>query len=157
MRLLFKQNLFSCFFGYKIYNENKELVYNVKRKFAWGHSLKIYDGNHNELGAVTGEMFTFTPEFEMSEGGYYIGSVTKDISFFKPRYLINYRGWNIKGDIFEWEYEIRDREQKPIAYISKALGATDIYAITVCNKDNALYVLMIVLIIDLEKSTRVSI
>lgn len=156
MRLLFKQNLFNHFFGYKIYNEDKDLVYCVKRKLAWGHSIKIYDNQNNQLGAIKGEAFTFTPEFEMIENGYPIGSVTKEISFIKPKFLINYRNWYIKGDIFEWDYEIRSREDKPIAYISKAFGLTDTYAITVCNPDHALYVLMMVLIIDLEKSSRVS-
>ena len=157
MRLLFKQNIISAFFGYKIYNENKELVYNVKRKFSFGHSLKIHDSNNNEIGAVKGETFTFTPEFEMFENGYYVGSVTKDISFFKPKFLVNFRGWHIKGDVFEWEYEIRTSDDKPIAYLSKAMGLTDTYAITVCNPEDALYVLMIALIIDLEKSSRVTI
>ncbi len=157
MRLLFKQNLISYFFGYKIYDQNKELVYIVKRKFSFSHLLKIYDNNHNELGTLKGDTFTFTPEFRLYVRENCVGSVTKDISFFKPKFIVDLKGWQIKGDIFEWEYEIRTRDQKPVAYISKAMGLTDTYAITVCNPDDALLVTMLVLAIDCEKSTRVSI
>ena len=156
MRLLFKQNLISHFCRYKIYNQDKELVYLVKRKLSFGHLLKIYDKDNNELGTVEGEAFRFEPEFNLYTKDNWVGSVTKNISFIKPRFVVDLKGWQLSGDILEWEYEIRTHDQKPIAYISKAMGLTDTYALTVCNPADSLYVLMLVLAIDCEKSCRVS-
>ena len=156
MRLLFTQTLISHFLGYKIYNQDKEIVYIVKRKFSFGHLLKIYDKNNNELGTVEGDSFSLTPQFNLYVKENWVGSVTKDVSFFKPRFIVDLKGWQLSGDIFEWEYEIRTRDKKPIAYLSKAMGLTSTYAMTVCNKDDALLVLMLVLAIDCEKSTRAS-
>lgn len=47
MRLLLKQNLFSGLFGFKIYNQDKEIVYVVKRKFSFNHKLTIYENKNN--------------------------------------------------------------------------------------------------------------
>lgn len=156
MRLLLKQNLFSGLFGFKIYNQDKEVVYKVKRKFSFNHILNIYDSKEKLLGVVSGESFRSTAEFTLVENGCYIGSVTKYPGFLKPKYKIGMKGWVLKGNVFEWDYSIYTRSDRPIAYISKALGLTDTYAITVCNPDEALKVVMVVIAIDAEKSTRVS-
>ena len=47
-----------------IYDEAGNTVYTVKGKLAWGHCLKIYDSNGNELGTVKERIFTFLPKFE---------------------------------------------------------------------------------------------
>ncbi len=156
MRLLFKQNLFSGLFGFKIYNQDRELVFVVKRKFSLRHRFEILDNNNNVLGTINGDSFRATTQFELFANGQRIGSVTKQPGFLKPKYTIGMKGWVLKGDIFEWDYSIYTRAQRPIAYISKALGLTDTYAITVCNPDDALCVVMVMVAIDAEKSTRVS-
>ena len=156
MRLLLKQNLFSGLFGFKIYNQDKEVVYIVKRKFSFNHKLTIYDNQNNELGVVSGEAFRSTAEFTLVANGEHIGSVTKEPGFLKPKYTIGMKGWTLKGNVFEWDYSIYTFNQRPIAYISKALGLTDTYAITVCNPEDVLTVVMVVIAIDAEKSTRVS-
>ena len=156
MRLLLKQNLFSGLFGFKIYNQDKEVVYVVKRKFSLKHILTIYDSQNNELGVVSGDSFRSTAEFTLIENGCCIGSVTKYPGFLKPKYNIGMNGWILKGNILEWDYSIYTRNDRPIAYISVALGFSGTYAITVCNPVDALYVVMVVVAIDAEKSTRFS-
>ena len=156
MRLLLKQNLFTGLFGFKIYNQDKEVVYQIKRKFSFNHNLTIYDKDNNVLGVVKGKAFRSTAEFTLIEDGGCVATVTKYPDFLKPKYEIGILGWVLKGNIFEWDYSIYTNKDRPIAYISKALGLTDTYAITVCNPDDALKVVMVVIAIDAEKSTRVS-
>ena len=155
MKLLFKQRFFSWFDSYDIYNEYGETVYTVRGQLAWGHCLKIFDANDNEIGTVRERIFTFLPKFEMYLGEDYVGCISKEFTFFKPAYNIDCNGWSVEGDFFEWEYSIRDRWGEDIAAVSKEIfNWTDTYVIDVKNPDDALCALMLVLAIDAEKCSR---
>lgn len=155
MKLLFKQRLFSWFDSYDIYNESGEAVYTVKGQLSWGHCLKIFDAVGNEIGTVKERIFTFLPKFEMYMGERYIGCISKEFSFFKPKYDIDFNGWHIEGDFFEWDYCILGMSGQSIATVSKQLfNWTDTYVIDVYDPQNALCALMLVLAIDAEKCSR---
>lgn len=155
MRLLFKQRFFSWFDSYDIYNEAGEPIYTVKGQLSWGHCLKIYDAHGRELGTVKEKIFTFLPKFEMYLGQNYIGCISKEFSFFRPKFNIDCNGWQIDGDWWEWDYEITDRTGTYIASISKELwNWTDTYVIDVASPADALCALMLVLAIDAEKCSR---
>ena len=157
MKLLFKQRFFSWFDSYDIFNEAGETVYTVKGQLSWGHCLKIFDANGNEIGTVKERIFSFMPKFEMYLGEEYIGCISREFSlfFFKPKYNIDCNGWHIEGDFFEWDYTIFDNLGKDIATISKELfNWTDTYVIDVLNPQDALCALMLVLAIDAEKCSR---
>lgn len=155
MKLLFKQRLFSWFDSYDIFNEAGETVYTVKGQLSWGHCLKIFDAGGMEIGTVKEKIFTFLPKFEMYFGQRYVGCISKEFSFFKPRYNIDCNGWHIDGDFFEWDYNIVNSSGRCIATVSKELfNWTDTYAIDVFDPQDALYALMLVLAIDAEKCSR---
>lgn len=155
MKLLFKQRFFSWFDSYDIYNEAGEAIYTVKGQLAWGHCLKIYDAVGNEIGTVKERILTFLPKFEMYLGETYVGCISKEFSFLKPKYDIDCNGWHIEGDFFEWEYNILDRSGQNIAAVSKEIfNWTDTYVIDVNDPRDALCALMLVLAIDAEKCSR---
>jgi len=155
MKLLFKQRFFSWFDSYDIFNESGETVYEVKGQLSWGHCLKIFDTNGNELGTVKQQIFTLLPKFDMYFGDNYIGSICKEFSFFTPRYNIDYKGWHVEGEFFEWDYHITDSTGCQVATVSKELfNWTDTYSIDVNNPEDAIYALMLVLAIDAEKCSR---
>jgi uncharacterized protein YxjI len=155
MKLLFKQRFFSWFDSYDIYSESGQRVYTVRGQLSWGHCLKIYDTRGNEVGTVKERILTFLPKFELYLGQQYVGCISKELSFFTPRYHIECNGWQVKGDLFEWDYRISDHMGRPIAAISKQLlNWTDTYVIDVANPADALCALMLVLAIDAEKCSR---
>lgn len=155
MKLLFKQRFFSWFDSYDIYNELGETVYTVKGQLSWGHLLKIYDARNNELGTVKQRIFTFLPKFELYSGERYLGCICRQFSFFKPTYDIDFNGWHIEGNFFEWDYDITSATGEKIATVSKELfHFTDTYVIDVKYPDDALCALMLVLAIDAEKCSR---
>lgn len=155
MKLLFKQRLFSWFDSYDIFNEAGETVYTVKGQLSWGHCLKIFDTAGTEIGTVKEKIFTFLPKFEMYFGERYIGCISKEFSFLKPRYNIDCNGWHIDGDFFEWDYNIINSSGHYVATVSKELfNWTDTYVIDVFDPQDALYALMLVLAIDAEKCSR---
>ena len=155
MKLLFKQRLFSWFDSYDIYDEAGNTIYVVKGELAWGHLLRIYDANGREIGHIKQRILTMLPKFEMWLGNHYIGCISKEFTFFKPKFNIDYNGWHVEGDWFEWDYMILNSVGQKIADVSKELwNWTDTYVIDVVNPQDALYALMLVLAIDAEKCSR---
>ena len=155
MKLLFKQRFFSWFDSYDIYNEAGQTVYTVKGQLDWGHCLKIYDAQGTEIGTVKERILTWLPKFEMYLGDRYIGCISKEFTFFHPKYNIDCNGWQVDGDWLEWDYEILNGSGRPVADVSKQLwNWTDTYVIDVYDPQDALCSLMLVLAIDAEKCSR---
>ena len=155
MKLLFKQRFFSWLDSYDIYNEAGQTVYTVKGQLSWGHCLKIYDARGNEVGKVKERILTFLPKFEMYLGERYMGCISREFTFFIPKYNVDCNGWQVEGDFFEWDYTIRNASGQSIATVSKELfNWTDTYVIDVANPQDALCALMLVLAIDAEKCSR---
>jgi len=155
MKLLFKERFFSWFDSYDIYDEAGRTLYTVKGQLAWGHCLKIYDARGTEIGTVKERILTWLPKFEMYVQDRYIGCISKEFTFFRPKYHIDCNGWQVEGDWLEWDYQILDSTGRRIADISKELwNWTDTYVIDVANPQDALCALMLVLAIDAEKCSR---
>ena len=156
MKLLFRQRAFSWFDSYDIYDENENTVYVVKGQLSWGHCLKIYDPEEQqELGTVKEEILTWLPKFELYEGETCIGTLKKELTFFKPKYNIDFNGWHVEGDVFEWDYTITGPDGGTVAAVSKEpFRWTDTYVLDITDPKDALYVLMFVLAIDAEKCSR---
>ena len=155
MKLLFKQRMFSWFDSYDVYNEAGDVIYTVRGDIAWGHLLRIYDAHGYEIGVVKERVLTWLPKFEMYLDGCYVGSIRKEFTFFRPRFVIDCNGWQVEGDWFEWDYHILDERGHSIAYVNKQLfNWTDTYVIDVRNPNHATCILMLVLAIDAEKCSR---
>lgn len=155
MKLLFKQRIFSWLDSYDVYDENKNTIYKVKGELSWGHQLRIYDSLGNEVGLIKEKIITILPKFIMYKSGEKIGEIQKELTLFSPKFNLTCNDWKVKGDIFEWEYEVEDSNKNTIAIISKKLfNLTDTYEINIIDKENALYSLMIVLAIDAAKCTK---
>lgn len=155
MKLLFKQRFFSWFDSYDIYDESGSTVYAVRGEPAFGHLLRIYDADGNELGHIREKLFTWLPRFELYLAGTYVGCIRREFSLFFPRYRIDCNGWQVEGDLFEWDYRVVDAGGNWVATVSKELwNWTDTYTIEVCQPRDALCALMLVLAIDAEKCSR---
>ena len=155
MKLLFKQRFFSWFDSYDIYDEASNTMFVVKGELAWGHLLRIYDANGREIGCIKEKILTWLPKFEMYIGDHYAGCISKELTFFTPKYNIDYNGWHVEGDWLEWDYSIINSAGQNVASVSKELwNWTDTYVIDVSNPQDAVYALMLVLAIDAEKCSR---
>ena len=155
MKLLFKQRMFSWFDSYDIYDTDGNSVFTVKGELSWGHLLRIYDALGQEVASISEKVFTLLPKFEMYVGDTYVGCISKEFSFFKPSFNVDYKGWHVEGDWFEWEYSIVDQSGYTVATISKEpWNWTDTYVIDVYDINDTIYALMLVLAIDAEKCSR---
>lgn len=155
MKLLFKQRLFSWLDSYDIYDEAGNTVYTVKGQLSWGHCLKIFDARNREVGTVKEKIFTWRPQFEMYLGDRYVGCIRKEFTLFRPQFTVDCSGWQVQGEIFEWDYTVLDAVLRQVATVSKeVLHWTDTYVLDIADSADALGVLMLVLAIDAEKCSR---
>lgn len=155
MKLLFKQRAFSWFDTYDVYNEAGDTVFTVKGQLSWGKCLKIFDRDDREVATVQQRLFSWFTTFDIYIGEDYAGCVRKEFSFFHPRFTIDYKGWDVEGDFFEWDYSIHGADGTQRAVISKELfNWTDTYSIDVRDSADALPALALVIAIDAEKEQR---
>lgn len=155
MKLHFKQRMFSWFGSYDVWNEAGETVYTVKGVFSWGHCLKVYDPVGREVATLNEKLLSFAPRFELYCENRYVGSIEKEITFFKPKFHIDFNGWRVEGNLLEWDYTILNPMGEVVATITKKIfNWTDTYSIDVARREDALYTLMLVIAIDAEKCSR---
>lgn len=155
MRLLFKQRFFSWFDSYDIYDEDGNTVFTVEGKLAWGHCLHILNAMGDHIGTVQQRVLSFLPKFELYIGKLYYGCISKEFTFFTPRFTLECSDWEVNGSFMEWDYTIDSPSRGCIATITKELFHwTDTYVIDVADPKDALGALMVVLAIDAEKCSR---
>lgn len=156
MKLLFKQRFFSWLDSYDIYDEEGNTLYTVEGRLGWGHVLHILDRNGVHVATLKEKVFTFLcPKFEMYIGDRMAGTITKELTFFKPRFDLDFNGWSVAGDFLEWDYSIQNAQGALVAVISKEVwNWTDTYTIEVADPADALCALMVTLGIDAEKCSR---
>ena len=154
MRLLFKQRFTFGLDAYDIYNEAGETAFTVRSRFAFGRKLEIYDRSDYHVGTLIGKVFTFLPTFEMYLGDNYVGSIQKKMTFFRPEFIIDCNGWQVRGNFWEWDYNIVDSTGRAIATITKEPAWMDTYVLDIYDDADALAVLMMVIAIDAEKDNR---
>ncbi len=152
MQMLFKQRIFSWFDSYDVYDEQGRTLFTVKGQLAWGHCLKIYDADGCEVGTVKEKVLSFLPRFEVYDANGYLGCIKKEFTLFKPQFTVDFGGWWVDGDLFEWDYRIHNAQGRIAAAVSKQLfHFTDTYVIDVADPKDALFALMLTLAIDAEK------
>ena len=118
MRLIFKQRMFSWFDSYDIYDEYGNVVYTVEGKMSWGRKLHINDALGVHIATLKQKVFAFLPTFQMYVRENYVGSISKELTLFKPAFYIYCNGWQIEGDFMEWDYSIADAHGIPVATVA---------------------------------------
>lgn len=156
MQLLIKQRIFAWGDTYDIYDENGEPRYFVKGKvFSLGHQIHIYDKQTNEeVGAIKQKLLTFLPKFEIYIGGNLMGTVTREFTFLKPKYHVDFRGWEVDGDFMGWNYVAHKGEYEVLRVTKELMAWSDTYAIHYTNPADEVPALLLVLAIDAVNSEK---
>lgn len=150
MELLMKQRVFSWSDTYDIYDENGNPRYFVKAEiFTIGHQIHAY---HKETGeevsSIHQKIFTFLPKFEIVIGGRLVGTISKELTFFRPRYHVDFRGWEVEGDFLGWDYTARRGEMEVLSVSRQWLTWGDTYILRFVNPADEIPALMLALAID---------
>ncbi len=156
MKLIFKQRIFSWLDKFDIFNEDGEVIYRIEGRMSFGRKLIIFDKDNREVAVIEKALLTWLPRYNLFMDGIEIGAIKKELSFFKPKFIVEYNGWEVNGDFWDWNYEI-SCEESTIAQISKEfLRMSDVYTIDVLDEQNCLEAVLVVLAIDAIKDDSTS-
>lgn len=150
MKLLIRQRVFSWTDSYDVFDEQGEPRYAVKADFfTLGHQIHVFDKRTGrELGSIHEKLFRLLPVFEIVIDGRVMGSVRRELTFFRPRYQVDFRGWDVSGDFLGWDYQVT-RGQNVVMSISKELfHLGDTYVLHFNNPADEMPGLLLVLAID---------
>ncbi len=161
MQLLIKQRIFSWGDSYDVYDESGQPRYFVKGKvFSLGHQIHIFDKKTGqEVGAIRQKLLTFLPKFEIIMNGYTAGTISREFTVLKPKYRVDFRGWDVNGDFMGWNYVACRGDHEVLRVSKKLISWSDTYVIEYKNPADEIPALLLVLAIDAancEKSVKVS-
>lgn len=153
MKLLFKQRFFSWFDSYDIYYENGQVAFTVEGKPSWGHELHVYDSSGMLKAVLKEKLFRFfEPTFDLNLQGGCSMQIKKELTFFRPSFVVEPIGWTVEGDFWQWDYVVKSQNGAQVASMSKELfNFTDTYSIDVADPTDALIALCLTLTIDAVK------
>lgn len=150
MKLLIKQRFFTLTDNYHVYDEFGEIRYDVESAFlSLGHRIHVYDrATGCEVGAIRQKLFTLTPEFEIVVDGQVMGTIRKKFTLFLPRYQVDYKNWEVDGDLMGWDYRVTCNGSEIMTITKEVLNWTDTYSLNFFNPANEIPGLLLVLAID---------
>ncbi|MBR1931423.1 MAG: LURP-one-related family protein [Lachnospiraceae bacterium] len=149
-RLLIKQKVFSWTDTYEIYDENNNPKYFVKADFfSLGHRIHIYDRRTGqELALIQEKVLRVLKEFEIFIDGYSQGIIKQQFTLLRPRYQIDYRGWRLEGDFWEWNYSVYEGSRQVVQISKKLFQWGDTYVLDIADDQDELAALMVAIAMD---------
>lgn len=150
MQLYIRQRIFSWTDSYDVYDETGDAKYEVKAElFALGHQIHVYDKHTGrEVGSIHQKLLTLLPQFEIVIDGRVCGTIRKEFTLFKPRYQIDYRGWNVEGDFLGWDYQVMAGNKEVMSISKELFKWSDTYVLRYDNPANEMPGLLLVIAID---------
>ena len=114
-----------------------------------GHQIHVYDKRTGqEVGSIHQKFFTFTPEFEIVVNGQSRGSIRKEFTLFVPRYFVDYKGWEVEGDLMGWDYRVTCGGREVLSIYKEVFNWTDTYTMHYTDPTNEIPGLLLVIAID---------
>lgn len=149
VKLLLKQRVFSWTDTYDVYDEKGEAKYFIKAEFfSLGHKIHVYDRYQEEIGMIQQKLFTFMPKFEVIIRNRLIGRIEKQVTFFRPKYKIDYNNWRVEGNFWGWDYDVVSASGTVVHISKELLHWGDTYVIDIQNPSDEISALLLVLAID---------
>ena len=114
------------------------------------------DKNGNEISMVKQKILSLFPTSYICINDEIVGTIKRKFSFFKPKYDIDYKDWEIDGNFFEWDYTVYgNNRSETVAVVKKELFKfTDTYTLNILKEDEAPFLIAFIIAIDVEKARR---
>ena len=154
MELLIKQRVFAWGDTYDVFDGNGQPKYYVKAKvFSLGHQIHVYNkATGEEVGSIHQKLLTWLPQFSIVIGGNTVGTIAKKFSVFRPRYQVDFRGWEVDGDFLGWDYTAYQNGREVLSVSKELLTWGDTYMLRFGNAADEIPGLLLVLAIDAVNS-----
>lgn len=151
VRLYIKQKVFSWRDRFQVKDENEAICYQVEGEiFSWGHKLHVYDGYGREVAYIQQKVFSWMPTYFIFVGGIQVAKLTRKMTLFRPKYILDGPDWQIEGNFWAHEYGIT-RAGSLVATLQKAWFTWgDSYALEVMQPGDVLPALCVTLALDCD-------
>lgn len=147
--LYIAQKFFSLWGTYDVFGEDGAIQYRIKGSPSLTRTLTVYDAEDHELGKIHQVFMSLLPCFEILRNDEKIGTIQKKLTFFHPKLIMNYMGWQADGNIWGWDYKVYDDGGRTVGTINtKIWHLTDQFSIEYERQEDGLPLLMLVLAID---------
>lgn len=151
MRYLVREKIFSFSDRFAIHDMNGNVRFEVEGKiFSFGNKLKIYDMHGRELIYIEQKVWRFLPEYNIYKGDRLIARVKKELTLFRPRFIIEsqYGNLTIDGEVFAHNFNIL-KNGRPIAWISKKwISFSDTYSVEISDGEDEAFIISLVIVLD---------
>lgn len=148
-KLYIKQKLMAWKETFTVKNEAEEDCYLVEGDAVTvgGKKLHIKDMSGREVAMIK-QKIAIKPKFSVSVDGQQVAEIVKKLSLFKPKYVIDGPGWEVKGSILEHDYTITDGSAEIVRLHKAWLSWGDSYELDINDSADVKLVLAVVLAID---------
>lgn len=150
MELCIRQRVFSWTDSYDVYDGNGDARYEVRAEWlTLGHQIHVYEKQSGrEVGSIHQKLFTLLPQFEIVMDGRVCGVVRKEWSFLRPRYQVDFRGWEVEGDFLGWDYRVTQGGREVMSISKEPLHWSDTYVLRYGSPADEMPGLLLVIAID---------
>ena len=149
MKLYMREKVFTLNERFTVRDEWGNDKYYVEGEFfSLGKKLHLLNARGDEVAFIRQELLTLMPRFTVSVAGREIAQIRKEFTFFFQRYVIDGLGWEIDGDVWAHDYEIRKNGRIIVRITKEWLTWGDSYVLDILDPADELVALAVVLTID---------
>ena len=150
MQLYIKQRVFSWTDTYDVYNIHGEPRYYVRAEFfSFGHQIHVYDRRTDrEVGSIHQKLLAFLPTFEIVINGAVVGTIRREFTFFRPRYHVDFKNWQVEGYFWDWDYSVTDGSREVMTISKQLFSWGDAYTLDFNRAEDEIPGLLLVIAID---------
>lgn len=152
MTYVLRHRLLSLGRSYTIQDDSGHPRFQVESEIlSFGHRHTFLDLNGNALAVIEKRLLAFRPTFRIFRPGGEVDEVTRRLSFFGERFVIDVAGdddYEVRGDIFNHEYVVT-RAGQEVAVVSKQwFSFSDTYGVQVATGEDDVLLLAAAVVID---------
>lgn len=156
MKLYMKNQLLSLKRDFNIKNDDGDEVFQIKNKWlSIGQQFRIIDLTQDkEVAQVKEQILDLTPTVDVYDhNNDKVAEIRKKITLFRDNYAVKSLGWEVKGNILDFDFRIVDENNNRIARIDrKLISIRDTFVIDIEDHvapDLVAIILGVVMAIDL--------
>lgn len=149
MKYYLKQKVFSWNDRFTIKDASGRDAFFVEGElFSWGKKLHVLNPRGEEVLFIQQKLWTWLPTFTLFVDDQEVALVRKELSFLRPRYVIAGPDWDVSGDVWGHDYEIREDGHVLAAIRKQWFSWGDSYELDILDEADSLLALGIILAID---------
>ena len=149
MKLYIKQKVFAIGDKFSVTDAEGRVRYTVEGELlSLGKRLHIFDDAHRELALVKQKLMTLLPRFLVLVNGQETAQITRKMTMFRSKYIVEGLGWEVTGEVLQHDYSIRDGGRTIASIHKRWMSWGDSYEMDIAEDADEITALAVVLAID---------